>query len=230
MARAAILVSNGDDLRSIVRLSGLAEAAGLGLLLSRIYQNKSLPSTFTAVGPFIGAPYSVMLLEMLIARGAREIVVFGWCGSLSSDVRIGDIVVPKGAFADEGTSKHYHREGDCPVMASPQLRGRIEAVFSDQGQCCHEGNIWTTDAIYRETPERVGFYQRRQALAVEMEMSALFSVGRFRGVDVAGVLVVSDELSSLQWRPGFTDRRFRNSRDNVSRGICSLSRDLNSAG
>jgi hypothetical protein len=41
-----------------------------------------------------------------------------------------------------------------------------------------------------------------------METSALFTVGGCRGIEVAALLVVSDDLSSLTWRPGFKDPRF----------------------
>jgi purine-nucleoside phosphorylase len=72
----------------------------------------------------------------------------------------------------------------------------------------HAGAIWTTDAVYRETREKVESYQKQGVLAVEMEVSALFSVARFRQVELGAMLVVSDELSALKWRPGFKDKRF----------------------
>ena len=72
----------------------------------------------------------------------------------------------------------------------------------------HTGAIWTTDAIYRETRQLVETHQQDGILAVEMELSALYSVAQFRRVALAGILVVSDELSSLDWRPGFKDKRF----------------------
>jgi len=70
------------------------------------------------------------------------------------------------------------------------------------------GAIWTTDAVYRETRQLVERHQQDGTLAVDMELSALYSVAQFRGVALAGILVVSDELSSLDWRPGFKDKRF----------------------
>jgi hypothetical protein len=52
-----------------------------------------------------------------------------------------------------------------------------------------------------------------------MEMSALFSVSRFRRVDLTGILVVSDELSTLQWQPGFKTEAFQQARVSVSEVI-----------
>ncbi|MCP4623085.1 MAG: nucleoside phosphorylase, partial [bacterium] len=79
-----------------------------------------------------------------------------------------------------------------------------------------------TDAIYRETQREVAVHQQNGILAVEMEFSALASAARFRGVDLTGLLVVSDELSSLSWRPGFKQQQFIQSRQSV----CRLVKDL----
>ncbi len=46
-----------------------------------------------------------------------------------------------------------------------------------------------------------------------MECSALFTVAAFRAVSAAALLVVSDDLSSLAWRPGFKDPRFASGRE-----------------
>ena len=75
----------------------------------------------------------------------------------------------------------------------------------EQGFTFTRGEIWTTDAIYRETPEKVRRYQEEGVLAVEMESAALLTVAAYRSVSLAGLLVVSDELSDLKWRPGFSN-------------------------
>jgi hypothetical protein len=82
--------------------------------------------------------------------------------------------------------------------------------------------VWTTDAPYRETPDQVRAYQERGALAVEMECSALFTLGAFRSAAVASLLVVSDELSSPTWRPGFKDPRFSLGRESACEAIGRL--------
>ena len=58
--------------------------------------------------------------------------------------------------------------------------------------------------------------QAQGVLGVEMELAALFAVGRFRQVPVAGLLLVSDELADLSWQPAYRSealrQRFRQSR------------------
>jgi uridine phosphorylase len=161
-----------------------------------------LPLTLT--GPMVGAPQAVIVMEKLIALGAKRIWVTGWCGSLQPDVRIGDLVIPTGAHSEEGTSTHYPVPWRRPE-SDANLNRRLQGALRTKGLPFHTGGVWTTDAPYRETLEKVKRYQRLGVLAVEMEMSALMTVALFRAVSVAALLVVSDELFDLKWKPGFSD-------------------------
>jgi purine-nucleoside phosphorylase len=69
-------------------------------------------------------------------------------------------------------------------------------------------------------------YQQQGVLAVEMEISALYSVAQFRQVELGGILVVSDELSSFKWRPGFKNQRFVAGRKTACRMVKQSCRQL----
>ncbi len=163
-------------------------------------------STVTICGPFFGAPHAVMGLEKIIALGAERIWVLGWCGALDPRLSIGDIVIPTKAFPEEGTSSLYTNRLLQPA-ADASLLSMIEAAVQEKHLQAARGPIWTTDALYRETPSKVRAYRTLGALAVEMELSALMSAAMFRSVALAALLVVSDKLSPEGWRPGFSDRR-----------------------
>ncbi len=152
-------------------------------------------------GPLYGAPHGALVVEQLIAQGARFIYFLGWCGSIVESLKIGDIVVPRSSLSEEGTSNHYPLAGKR-IRASDDLARHIEQGLAKAGTPHTAGKIWTTDAPYRETEAKVREYGNRNILAVEMELSALFRVAMYRGVDLAGILVVSDELSSLRWKSG----------------------------
>jgi len=49
---------------------------------------------------------------------------------------------------------------------------------------------------------KIEAYRRRGILGVDMETSAMYTLGRVRGVEVCNLLVVSDELWH-DWRPAF---------------------------
>jgi uridine phosphorylase len=192
--------------------------AGRPLYLSRVYALCGGTSGVALAGPLVGAPFAVMVLESLIAWGARRVLFMGWCGAISTGLGIGDLLVPSSAHIDEGTSAHYPPEAviSCP---SESLSQEIADVCRVAGGVVRRGGIWTTDAVFRETRDQVNRFQSRGAVAVDMETSALFTVASFRGVDLAAVLVVSDDLSSLRWRPGFKDPLFSRGREAACEAI-----------
>lgn len=61
----------------------------------------------------------------------------------------------------------------------------------------------STDAPYRETPAWLKEMQNRRIDVADMEASAVFSLARYRGVEAAGLMVVSDELFSGVWNNHF---------------------------
>ncbi len=221
----AVMVSSGGDFERLCRALPVSEHPAR-LMMSRLFLGPNVdggPAPYAVVGPVVGAPYAVMLMEPLIAWGVRQIVFMGWCGAIAAGVNIGDVIVPTGAIIDEGTSPGYDAAPLDTSFPSAALNERITAALTARGEAFHEGPVWTTDAVYRETPEKMARFQARMALAVEMELSALFTVGRFRRVAVGAVLVVSDELTTLRWKPGFRDERFSRSRHmlvEVLRDLC----------
>ena len=70
------------------------------------------------------------------------------------------------------------------------------------------GDVWTTDALFRETRAKAQRYGRKGLLAVEMELSALLTVAAFRKVRLGGLMVISDELAGPRWKSGFLDPAF----------------------
>jgi purine-nucleoside phosphorylase len=217
----SVLVSSSADLKTLCRMAELDESDSRNLFISRLYIEGS-SNGFSVSGPFVGAPYAVMILETLIAWGVQRVVLLGWCGAVSPSVKIGDIILPTSSFIDEGTSGSYVKGEGGISHPSDSLKQKVKAELTSHGLSFHEGTIWTTDAIYRETEEKVRFYQERNVLAVEMETSAVFTVGKFRNIEVCAILVVSDELSAFKWKPGFSERTFRKSRISV----CEVLHDL----
>ena len=192
------------------------------LYMSRVYYNNSNPKQPVLVGPLMGAPYAVMLFEILRCWGVQRAFFIGWCGSIDQRVRIGDIIVPSGAWIDEGTSVHYGQSPVDAVQSDTILHETLLRELPKRQSNFHSGLIWTTDAIFRETPDQIRRYQQLGALAVEMELSALFSAARFYDVPMAAILSVSDELFTFQWQPGFKTDAFEQARSTV----CNLIIDL----
>jgi uridine phosphorylase len=150
----------------------------------------------------VGAPAAAVMLEELIAFGARRFISVGTAGSLVADLPPGSLVLCDSAFRDEGTSYHY-LPGGGPVYPSEALTSSLRRALERRGLAFRPGPAWTTDAIYRETAAEVGLHAGKGALVVEMEAAALFAVARFRACLLASCFSVSDTLAELEWRPEF---------------------------
>lgn len=209
MASDAIMAMVPPLLTQVLGLVPAEQAGSDPIASGRFYE--TLPGAqppIALAGPFLGAPQAVMAMEKMIALGVRRFWVLGWCGSLRQDLKIGDLLVPTEAISEEGTSRHYPVEGNDP-RSTGSLNALIEKTLEKKGMHFKTGAVWTTDAPYRETPSKVRAYGGMGVLAVDMEMSALMTVSSFRGVSLAGLLVVSDELFDLKWRPGFSSEALK---------------------
>ncbi|MCA1724319.1 MAG: nucleoside phosphorylase, partial [Thermomicrobia bacterium] len=117
-----------------------------------------------------GAPTAAVALELLIAHGARRLIVAGIAGSLTPDVPIGGIVIPTGALREEGTSYHY-LPPDVEPLPDAALTEALVIAAEVRGITPSVGRVWTTDAIFREMGWKVRQYGAAGIRAVEMELA-----------------------------------------------------------
>jgi purine-nucleoside phosphorylase len=222
----AIIAATRVDLRLLADLAEDPVVEKRKLYMSTLQVHADDKRRYTLVGPLIGAPYAAMVVESLKVWGVRQILFIGWCGAISTRVRSGDIILPENALVDEGTSGHYCDPSCHVALPARPLVHQIRLALQHHKASFHEGAAWTTDAIFRETVEKVKHYQKKGALAVEMEMSAVFSVAAFRQMEAAGILVVSDELSDYTWRPGFNTPAFKAAREKTCRAALTLAKGI----
>lgn len=148
--------------------------------------------------PGVGAPVSAGLLEEVIAVGCRKFIVCGGCGVLEKDITVGHLVIVSAAVRDEGVSYHYlppSREVKANRIAVDVLIQEAEK----QNLPYRVGKTWTTDAPYRETPNKIAKRRAEGCLTVEMEAAGLMAVAAFRNVILGQVLYGGDDLSGAAW-------------------------------
>jgi uridine phosphorylase len=190
--------------------------------LAQIPANKA-EDTFFMAGPAVGAPMAVLALEKLIALGGTKFIAYGWCGSLTNDLQIGDVLLPTWAISDEGTSAHY------PVESRPEscqeTRSLLEQGLAARRYEVISGPAWTTDAPYRESRQKIKELANQGILGVDMEFAALCAVATFRNVELTAVMLVSDELFHEQWKPGFGNKSFKEKSKTVLEYLVKFCRD-----
>jgi uridine phosphorylase len=141
------------------------------------------PMTIQATG--MGGPSAAIVIEELIALGARRIVRVGTCGALADGLAIGDMVVASGALAADGASRALGFSG--VVAPDAELTAGLEGK---------RGVLVSSDLFYDPDPRRAAGWVSEGAVAVEMEAATLFALGALRGVATAAVCLVSDLVAS----------------------------------
>lgn len=146
----------------------------------------------------VGAPISAILMETMVALGATRIVSIGSAGGLDAEHPPGTVVVPSAAIRDEGVSYHYAEPGSL-ARPDPELHARLLDSMRSSDVPSTDGIVWTTDAFYRETQEKVDRRIAQGAIAVDMEVASLATVAAFRGIDYGAAVYLADTLHSDEW-------------------------------
>lgn len=159
-----------------------------------IYKQKEIALYLT----WLGAPATVSLLEEVIVKGGKNILLFGSCGSLNREITAGHIIVPTWAYRDEGTSYHYlpASDGDYVEVKSAKYLEEILKELRVPYTC---GKTWTTDAFYRETRKNMELRKSEGCLTVEMECAAVMAMAQYRGVTAYQFLYSADNLDGEEW-------------------------------
>jgi uridine phosphorylase len=145
-----------------------------------------------------GAPFSAGILDELIVRGARRVIVCGGCGVLNKEIPVGHLVILNSAIRDEGTSYHYLPPGR-EVNASPKVTKALEDVVKSHQLPYIMGKSWTTDGIFRETIAKRETRVKEGCVVVEMEAAALFAVALFRGIHLGQIVYGGDMVIPDGW-------------------------------
>lgn len=135
-----------------------------------------------------GAPMAADTVETLKALGVKNVVSVGMFGAFSEHVNSGDIVVPDKAFSEEGTSLHYYENSECFYPDKALHKQALKCIDNAKAL-----PIVSTDAVYRQTFYKEQLWREKGAVGVDMETSALFSVGNYLGINAVSVLIASDK-------------------------------------
>jgi uridine phosphorylase len=154
--------------------------------------------------PYFGAPPTIMALELAIAAGVKYILMLGEAGALSDKLSIGDFVIPTWGIRDEGTSYHYMPPDYIPKPDMNLLNKLKETVHNHaDSKRLEMGGIWTIDAVFRETRDKIRDYSKEGVLCVDMEATAVMTLAEYKGVNAAVLVVISDLIYGEEWIKGW---------------------------
>ncbi|MFX1499701.1 MAG: hypothetical protein ACFFDH_01910 [Promethearchaeota archaeon] len=188
----------------------------------RVYNGELNNVKVSIVRSLVGAPNCAMSIEALRRCKTNVIIRIDVCGGIENQnipINIGDIIIPKFAFCDDGTSPQYLREHPSLVNELQSIQnpmGKFQnmftgnqtifiskpnetlkdlflkegvSLFSDKVK---EVNLWTTDALFCESLDFVRALSSINIQSVDMESSILFLLGKIYNLHTVSVLSISD--------------------------------------
>ena len=154
---------------------------------------------------FVGCPACAGNLDMFHAMGITKVMFCGGGGVLDSDIGVGQVLVVDEAIRDEGFSYHYI-EPSKYIYTDKKVTDKIVDYLEKEGVPHLRGIVWTTDAIFRETEERIARRKEEGAKIVEMEQAGCIAVAQFRGFDYGALIYGGDDVTREKW----DNREWRN--------------------
>ncbi|HEU4340393.1 MAG TPA: hypothetical protein VFU31_02365 [Candidatus Binatia bacterium] len=151
------------------------------------------------------APDTAMTTEILCAAGAQSLIRIGTCGSLQEDVKIGDLVIVTGAIRGEGTTSYYVPK-NFSTVSHPDILEALKQAAENLQVRYHLGWIFTTDALFQETPELIDQLNQQNVSTIDMVTSPFLTIAQLRNKKAGAILAVSDEC--LYGKFGFRDPAF----------------------
>ncbi len=177
----------------------------LPICLAKLY----IFPTLSVIGPCLGRPQLLIILEHLKIWGGKTFLFLGWCGGLSPILSIGDMVIPHTATS----------EYQIPSYVSTVL---FKHVKTNMPFSFHTGSIISVDNPYVLDLEKIHNYQKQGIMAIDMETEALFRRSPDLGINSISLLIVSDLLTQAQWEQGFSSPQFKSRRKMVLEWLSRL--------
>lgn len=153
---------------------------------------KGVPVSVQTTG--MGCPSLAIVTEELIRLGARTLVRVGTAGIISADINPGELIIATASVPADGTTRQYLHGVPYAPVADHAVVSALTSTAARGGKVAHTGLIQTEDAFYATTPEHVEELDRVGVLAIEMEASALFLLGKMRSVRTGCTLVASNHI------------------------------------
>ena len=147
---------------------------------------------------YVGAAGCVGVLEDVFAMGLEKLIIFGTCGVLDSSINDCSVIIPNTAMREEGTSFHYAPPAD-EIAVNVKYIDTFTKLLEKHNCSYHIGKVWTTDAVYRETREKVNRRKSQGCICVDMECSAVAALAQFREKDVFHFFYAADNLDCEVW-------------------------------
>ncbi len=159
-------------------------------------------------------------LDELTGCGINKVMFCGGGGVLDKNISVGELLVVEGAIRDEGFSYHYV-EPSRIIYSQKDVRKTVCNYLAELGVPYTTGIVWTTDAFYRETRDKIALRKDEGAKIVEMEQAGCIAVAKFRGIKYGALIYGGDDVSGSTW-----DSRLWRDRGSIRYNMIQICKEL----
>ncbi|MEG0385685.1 purine-nucleoside phosphorylase [Solibacillus cecembensis] len=146
-------------------------------------------------GTGMGVPsFSIYATELMQEYGVQKLIRVGTCGAIQKDVKVRDVIISQSSSSDSNMNRViFGGNIDFAPTADFDLLLKAYNAGKDAGLNLRVGNTFTADMFYsdEEQNEKLAKYG---VLAVEMEITALYTLAAKFGRQALGILTVSDHI------------------------------------
>ncbi len=183
----------------------------------------------TAINGGRFAADTAITTEILCSAQAKVLIRIGSCGSLRRDIKIGDFIMTTGCVRGEGVTPYYVDDKFVTAPDGPLMR-KFTAIAKNlaagAGLSVHEGKVWSTDAILRETKTVVDKAIDQGAIAVDMVSAPFLTIAQVHKIPAVSILAVSDNL--ITGEMGFVNPNYYMAEGMLSQMAMELIKQLES--
>lgn len=191
-------------------------------IYGRVYNGVLNNVKVSVIRSLIGAPNCAIAVECLKRCKAKIIIRLDVCGGIETEhskINVGDILIPKLAYCDDGTSPQYIREhpslaNDLETISNPVskfqnlLTGNqtifiskpniiLKDILIEEGNSLFSNKIkpvklWSTDGLFCESLDLIRALKSINIQAIDMESSILFLLAQLYNLKAVSILSVTD--------------------------------------
>ncbi|MFZ0388296.1 MAG: hypothetical protein WAL22_21720 [Solirubrobacteraceae bacterium] len=146
------------------------------------------PLTIQSTG--MGGPSAAIVTSELAELGARTFVRVGTCGSLTTGLGVGELVIVTEAICEDGASRALASAER--VAPEPALLARL--IAAGRAAEVRQAVAVSTDLFYDRPAGARDRWAALGAAAVELETATVLAFARRRGLSAAALLLVAEVI------------------------------------
>lgn len=148
----------------------------------------------SVMGHGMGIPsIGIYTYELFNFYDVQTIIRVGSAGSLTTDLKLGDLVLAMGACTNSNYAAQFELPGSYAPIADFQLLRRAADVCDERGYNYRVGNVFSSDVFYNEHAHNDKWIGMG-VLAVEMEAPALYMNAARAGRHALTICTISDHI------------------------------------